>query len=116
MSRAGKFIPGGSGRKGSGSLPKSNGFDPIRAPEEPAPDAPKGHRKIFPKGGLRATVPKKNRLPITIMSAIFLAGGVWFAQYILITRPAQERALLAEQQQDENDQQYRAHRDDLCNG
>ncbi len=82
-------------------MPKSNGFDPIRAPEAPAPDSPKGQRKIFPKGGLRAPVPKKNRLPITIMSAIFLAAGVWFAQYILITRPAQERAMLAEQQQEQ---------------
>ncbi len=98
MSRAGKFIPGGSGRKASGALPKG-GVDPIRAPEEPMPDAPKGERKLFPKGGLRAPVPKKNRLPITIMSAMFLALGVWLAQYILITRPAQQRATVAEQQQ-----------------
>ena len=97
MSRAGKFIPGGSGRKASGALPK-NGPAPIRAPEEPLPDAPKNQRKLFPKGGLRAPVPKKNRLPITIMSAVFLAFGVWLAQYVLVTRPAQARAIVAAQQ------------------
>ncbi len=100
MSRAGKFIPGGSGRKASGALPKGGGSpNPIRAPEEPMPDEPQGQRKLFPKGGLRTPVPKKNRLPITIMSAVFLAVGVWLAQYTLVTRPAQHRALVAEQQQ-----------------
>ena len=63
------------------------------------PDAPKGQRKLFPRGGLRSPVPKKNRLPITIMSAVFLALGVWLAQYILVTLPAQRRAAMAEQQQ-----------------
>jgi hypothetical protein len=99
MSRAGKFIPGGSGRKASGALPKGGGADPIRAPEEPMPDAPRGQRKLFPKGGLRSPVPKKNRLPITIMSAVFLALGVWLGQYILVSRPAQQRAIVAEHEQ-----------------
>ena len=99
MSRAGKFIPGGSGRRASGALPKGPGLDPIRAPEEPMPDAPKNQRKLFPKGGLRSPVPKKNRLPITIMSAVFLALGVWLAQYLIVTRPAQQRAAQAEHEQ-----------------
>jgi hypothetical protein len=91
MSRAGKFIPGGSGRKASGALSRSGlTTDPIRAPDAMAPDAPK-KRKLFPKGGLRSPVPKKNRLPITIMGAVFLGFIVWFAQYMLITRPAQMR-------------------------
>jgi hypothetical protein len=98
MSRAGKFIPGGAGRKASGALPK--GTNPIRAPEDvPLPDAPKGQRKIFPKGGLRSPVPKKNRLPITIMGAVFIGFIVWFAQYTFVTVPAQKRAVMAEQQQ-----------------
>ncbi len=93
MSRAGKFIPGGAGRKASGGLAKA-GPAPIRADDAITPDAPKEDkkgRKIFPKGGLVKPVPKKNRLPITIMSAVFLAAGVWFGQYILVTRPAQQK-------------------------
>ena len=100
MSRAGKFIPGGSGRKASGALPRNGTAAPLRAPGEPAPDEPqKTNRKLFPKGGLRAPVPKKNRLPITIMSAVVCGFLVWFAQYALVTRPAQARALAAEQAQ-----------------
>src|ERR1700678_687259 len=98
MSRAGKFIPGGSGRKASGALSKS-GPAPIRIEDTPMPDAPKGDksgRKLFPKGGLRAPVAKKNRLPITIMSAVVCGFLLWFAQYILISRPAQIRAAQAE--------------------
>jgi hypothetical protein len=94
MSRAGKFIPGGAGRKASGPLSTQNGINaPLRAPDEPQ----KSERKLFPKGGLRAPVAKKNRLPITIMSALVCGFLVCFAQYTLVTRPAQQRALLAEQ-------------------
>jgi len=100
MSRAGKFIPGGSGRKASGALSKS-GPAPIRVDDVPMPDEPKGDkpggRKLFPKGGLRAPVAKKNRLPITIMSAVVCGFLVCFAQYILVTKPAQQRALAAQQ-------------------
>jgi hypothetical protein len=99
MSRAGKFIPGGSGRKASGALSKS-GSAPIRIEDTPMPDAPKGDksgRKLFPKGGLRAPVAKKNRLPITIMSAVVCGFLLCFAQYILVSRPAQERGRLLEQ-------------------
>jgi hypothetical protein len=98
MSRAGKFIPGGSGRKASGALAKS-GPAPIRIEDTPQPDAPKGDkgsRKLFPKGGLRQPVAKKNRLPITIMSAVVCGFLVCFAQYILVSKPAQQRARLAE--------------------
>ena len=102
MSRAGKFIPGGSGRKASSALPTRNGAEaPIRATGDiPGPDEPeKGARKLFPKGGLRTPVPRKNRLPITIMSAVFLGFGVWFSQYVLVTRPAQQHAAEAERAQ-----------------
>lgn len=99
MSRAGKFIPGGAGRKASGALPKGT-VDTVRAPDGvPMPDSPKSNRKIFPKGGLRTPVPKRNRLPITIMGAIFIGFIVWFAQYLLVTRPAQDRARIAEAEQ-----------------
>ena len=99
MSRAGKFIPGGSGRKASGSLPKGadGRVGPIRVPDDPAapvPDTPQ--RKLFPKGGMRKPVPKGSRLPITMMSALVCGFLVWFAQYTLVTRPAQQRASLAE--------------------
>jgi hypothetical protein len=63
------------------------------------PDAPKGDksgRKLFPKGGLRQPVAKKNRLPITIMSAVVCGFLVCFAQYILVSKPAQEREHMAE--------------------
>jgi hypothetical protein len=99
MSRAGKFIPGGSGRKASGALAKS-GPAPIRIEDTPQPDAPKGDkggRKLFPKGGLRQPVAKKNRLPITIMSALVFCFLVCFAQYVLVSRPAQEHARDAQQ-------------------
>jgi formylglycine-generating enzyme required for sulfatase activity/type II secretory pathway pseudopilin PulG len=99
MSRAGKFIPGGSGRRASGSLPKgADGAGPIRVPDGlpgATPAAGVG-RKLFPKGGLRAPVPKKNRLPITIMSAVVFGFLLWFAQYTWVTRPAQMRAQAAE--------------------
>jgi hypothetical protein len=98
MSRAGKFIPGGSGRKASGALSKG-GPAPIRIEDTPMPDAPKGDksgRKLFPKGGLRQPVAKKNRLPITIMSAVVCGFLVCFAQYILVSKPAQERERQAE--------------------
>ena len=98
MSRAGKFIPGGSGRKSTGSLPRGE-LGPIRVPDEQPPgDGPGGgkERKLFPKGGLRQPVAKKNRLPITIMSALVFGFIIWFAQYILISRPAQVRAAQAE--------------------
>jgi hypothetical protein len=101
MSRAGKFIPGGSGRRASGSLPKgaegSNG--PIRATDvSPAADGTLAttSRKLFPKGGLRQPVPKGSRLPITVMSAVLCGFLVCFAQYTLVTIPAQKRAQVAE--------------------
>jgi hypothetical protein len=99
MSRAGKFIPGGSGRRASGSLPKGEeGAGPIRVTDEQAAAGSPGAspRKLFPKGGLRQPVPKKNRLPITIMSALVFGFLLWFAQYIWVTRPAQQQALNAE--------------------
>ena len=99
MSRAGKFIPGGSGRKASAALPGGPGpLGPIRIPDEQPPgDGPGGpQRKLFPKGGLRKPVPKGTRLPITVMSAFVFGFIIWFAQYTLVSRPAQRRALQAE--------------------
>lgn len=93
MSRAGKFIPGGAGRKASDSLPKSD--DPIRVPDQAIGEgSPSGapQRKLFPKGGLRQPVPKSSRLPITVMSVLVFGFLIWFAQYWMVTRPAQQRA------------------------
>jgi hypothetical protein len=101
MSRAGKFIPGGSGRRASGSLPKGadDGNGPIRATDMPSVTdgtLATTSRKLFPKGGLRQPVPKGSRLPITIMSALVFGFLLWFAQYTWVTRPAQLRAAQAE--------------------
>jgi hypothetical protein len=96
MSRAGKFIPGGAGRK-SGPLgtPRTG---PIRAPGDPAAEPPKPEKKLFTKGGLRKPVPKHNRRPITVMSAIVCGLLVWAAQYILLVRPAKIQEQMAIQQ------------------
>jgi hypothetical protein len=107
MSRAGKFIPGGSGRKASGSLPKGDELGPIRVPDEQRPgEGPGGpSRKLFPKGGLRQPVPKKNRLPITLMSGLVFGFIIWFAQYEMVSRPAQIRAMQAEAAQQKAQQE-----------
>lgn len=93
MSRAGKFIPGGAGRKSGPLTPGANRTGPIRAPDSPGEGPPaKGDKKpLFPKGGLRKQVPKSNRLPITIMSGVVCGLLVFAAQYILVVRPGQIR-------------------------
>jgi hypothetical protein len=90
MSRAGKFIPGGARKSGPlGGGPKTTG--PIRAPGDIAPDEPKSDRKLFAKGGLRKPVPKKQRLPITVMSGIVCCLIVSVAWYILAVIPARKQ-------------------------
>ncbi len=102
MSRAGKFIPGGAGRK-SGPVAAGARTGPIRAPGDPAPDEPKPDKRLFVKGGLRKPVSKKQRLPITVMSALVCCLIVSVAWYVLAVLPAkrqlaylQEREAVAE--------------------
>jgi hypothetical protein len=88
MSRAGKFIPGGGG--------KARRTGPIRAPDPsappgsaPTPSSPDGKKKPFGKGlGLTKPVDKKQRLPITIMSAVLCCLLVSVAWYTMAYQPA----------------------------
>jgi hypothetical protein len=83
MSRAGKFIPGGGGNKAGRS-------DPIRAPEPGAPPDPaSGGKRPFGKGsGLNKPVPKKQKLPIVVMSALCCLLISLLAGYMLAYLPA----------------------------
>jgi formylglycine-generating enzyme required for sulfatase activity len=96
MSRAGKFIPGGAGRK-TGAIPGAR-TGPIRAPagtpgggEPPKPDK----KPLFGKG-LGKQVPKNRQLPITVMSAVTCCVLVSFAWYMFKVAPMQQ-ALADEQ-------------------
>jgi len=108
MSRAGKFIPGGAGRKTT-ALGVRTG--PIRAPDGSAsPDGGKGDPakkggRVFTKGGLTKPVPKNRRLPIVIMSAVvccFLVSAGWYFMGVAPAKRAfeeeRQRAALAEKQ------------------
>ena len=111
MSRAGKFIPGGSGRK-SGPLAPGG---PIRAGDAPAGTSTElvrdEKKKLFPKGGLRKAVPKNRRLPITVMSGVFCGLLVWAADYIVVVHPAK----LREQEQMQKFQELqKAHDDEVA--
>src|ERR1700744_204297 len=94
MSRAGKFIPGGAGRKtGSIGAAGSGKTGPIRAPSATPEKAP----SLFPKGrGLRPPVQKNQRLPIVIMSAS-VCCMLFIAAYFLAYVPEVRRAAEAEQ-------------------
>jgi hypothetical protein len=87
MSRAGKFIPGGSG----GAKARTG---PIRAPDPntppPDPNAPPAapKKKPFGKGSLRSPVAKSQRLPIAVMSAIVCCVLVSAGWYFLAYQPA----------------------------
>src|ERR1700761_5776685 len=87
MSRAGKFIPGGSGNK---SGDPANRTGPIRAP---APGATPGEPAPKKAGGLGASLIKKPvakglRLPIVIMSGAVCCLLVSFAWYEFALVPA----------------------------
>jgi hypothetical protein len=94
MSRAGKFIPGGAGRKTS-SLGVRTG--PIRAPDGSAapgggkPEPGKKENRLFTKGGLTRAVPKDRRMPIMIMSGItcfLLVSVAWWFMGVLPAKRA----------------------------
>jgi hypothetical protein len=94
MSRAGKFVPGGAGRKTTkvGLSPS-----PIRAPDGspniPAPGkSPSGNRLLSKGAGLMRPVPKNRRLPILIMSSITCCLLVSFAWYEVGVLPAKRQA------------------------
>jgi hypothetical protein len=99
MSRAGKFIPGGTGRK-TGAIGTRTG--PIRAPTpaDAAAGAPaKDGKKLFPKGSsLIKPVAKGQRIPILVMSALVACLLVSFAWYEFGLRPLQEQTKAAQQQ------------------
>ncbi len=111
MSRAGKFIPGGAGRKTT-SVGVRTG--PIRAPAEgsTSPDgkgdpAKKGNR-IFNKGGLtKLPVPKNRRPAIVVMSAVVCCLLVSVAWYEMGVLPA-KRAYQAELEKEAADQKQLA--------
>ena len=92
MSKAGKFIPGGASRK-------STIQGPIRSPEaEPRPSTAK---KLLDRSAnlTRKPVPKKNRLPILIMSSVVCCLLVSIAWYRLGVLPAR-RALIEEKRKE----------------
>ena len=94
MSRAGKFIPGGAGRK---TADGENRTGPIRAPDgsEPPPKAP--GRLLSRGAGLMKPVPKSRRLPILVMSSITCCLLVSVAWYEVGVVPAQRQAALEHQ-------------------
>jgi hypothetical protein len=100
MSQAGKFIPGGANRK-SGKVASRTG--PIRATDGPDPSSPgsgpASRKRFLGKGsGLVKPVPKKNRLPILIMSSITCCALVSVAWYEFAVLPAKRQAELDHQQ------------------
>jgi hypothetical protein len=98
MSRAGKFIPGGAGRK-TGAIDTGNRTGPIRAPDANAPEAEKGGMKIFPKGAsLRKPVSKNQRLPIMLMSGGVCTLILSIALYYFAVLPAKRLAETYRQQ------------------
>ena len=112
MSRAGKFIPGGSN--------KGKRTGPIRAPEagapaggnggasEPTPGGD-GKKKLLNVGGLRKPINKSQKWPIYAMSGAVLAVLVFSAAYFMIYLPDQRqiasfKQLLDEEKQHEKDE------------
>jgi hypothetical protein len=96
MSRAGKFIPGGSGSKAR--------TGPIRAPDPnappPDPNAPAAaaaKKKPFGKG-LNKPVAKNQKIPIVIMSAVVCCLLVSVGWYTLAYLPAQRQIAAMKQQ------------------
>jgi hypothetical protein len=90
MSRAGKFIPGGSGKSGRRT-------GPIRAPEPGSapggdPSTPGGKKKPFGKGlGFNKPVAKNQKLPIAIMSGAVCCLLVSAAWYFMAYLPAKKQ-------------------------
>ncbi len=89
MSRAGKFIPGGSGRKTTAvGVAGSGKTGPIRAPGAPGSKPPPSEgdsKRIFSKGGLVKPVSKGQRFPIVLMSAMvscMLFGAAYYFAYL----------------------------------
>ena len=108
MSQAGKFIPGGAGRK-STTQPVPGVATPIRGPERPGGDPPKKGGRLLSKGRDITTKPvqKQQRLPILIMSSFVCCLLVSIAWYELGVLPAR-RALAIEQQKEAAAQQQLA--------
>jgi formylglycine-generating enzyme required for sulfatase activity len=81
MSRAGKFIPGGSNKaKRTGPI---RAPDPNAAPGAPggAPDSGDGKKRLLNVGGLRKPISKSQKWPIYVMSAFvccLLCSVAWY--------------------------------------
>jgi len=94
MSRAGKFIPGGSSRKTTAlGAPGSGKTGPIRAPSAPGTEPPSGGKRSFKGSGLTKPVAKGQRLPIVLMSALvccLLFAAAYYFAYLPEVRRAAE--------------------------
>jgi hypothetical protein len=95
MSRAGKFIPGGSN--------KAKRTGPIRAPEGPQPGggtgplpSPDGKKRLLSKTGFNKKIDKSQKWPITIMSGITCAALVSTFGYFLWIVPLKHQKEEAE--------------------
>jgi hypothetical protein len=104
MSQAGKFIPGGSGRKVNTEKLRTG---PIRAPGGPeGAEPPKKGNRLFQRGSVtKKPVPQNRRLPIMIMSGLvccFLVSAGWYELGVLPARKQAEadaaRAAAAQKQ------------------
>ena len=110
MSRAGKFIPGGSN--------KAKRTGPIRAPEPGSPSGSgatggkgdgenpggDGKKKLLTVGGLRKPIAKSQKWPIYAMSAFVLALLVSIAWYIFGYLPMKHNAEAAQLQAQQEQQ------------
>jgi len=99
MSRAGKFIPGGAGRKtGAIGAPGSGKTGPIRAPvPDGGPSGGSSGKKMFTRGaGLVKPVAKSQRMPIVLMSA-GVCCFLFLVAYYFVYLPEVQRAAAADQ-------------------
>jgi len=109
MSRAGKFIPGGSGNKPGDSPPGAGRTGPIRAPVPgaPTPDPASGGKRPFGKGSsLVKPVAKNQRIPIIIMSGLvccLLFLCAYYFAYLPEVRKVSDADQRAQEMQTERD-------------
>jgi hypothetical protein len=99
MSQAGKFIPGGSGRK---VVTEKLRTGPIRAPDGSSPggEPPKKNKsRLFQKGTINKQVSKDRRTPILVMSSLVCCLLVSVAWYEFGLLPAKREAEMERQKE-----------------